>query len=167
MLQKCLCFQQHNTRKKKQMEKACDLCHITLNKNAVVGDVSAMTPGGVRIGTPAMTSRGLKEVDFERIAELLHQVMLLCKQVQAGSGKMLKAFETYGFLSHYLMMLCVHITSIPVRWRDTHVWQRFVLMQRLLQRRFPCPGLPCRPRPRKPTATPTATPTAHTKSTMP
>ncbi len=40
------------------MEKACDLSHITLNKNAVVGDVSAMTPGGVRIGAPAMTSRG-------------------------------------------------------------------------------------------------------------
>lgn len=33
-----------------KMERACDLCHITLNKNAVVGDVSAMTPGGVRIG---------------------------------------------------------------------------------------------------------------------
>ena len=27
------------------MERCCDLCHITLNKNAVVGDVSAMTPG--------------------------------------------------------------------------------------------------------------------------
>lgn len=78
-----------------QMEKACDLCHITLNKNAVVGDVSAMTPGGVRIGTPAMTSRGLKEQDFERVAELLHQVVLLCKEVQGSSGKMLKAFNRY------------------------------------------------------------------------
>lgn len=43
-----------------KMEKACDACHITLNKNTVVGDVSAFTPGGVRIGAPAMTSRGLK-----------------------------------------------------------------------------------------------------------
>jgi len=42
-----------------KMESVCDLAHITLNKNAVVGDVSAMTPGGVRIGAPAMTSRGL------------------------------------------------------------------------------------------------------------
>ncbi len=33
-----------------KMEKACDMCHITLNKNAVVGDLSAMNPGGVRIG---------------------------------------------------------------------------------------------------------------------
>lgn len=32
------------------MEKACDAAHITLNKNAVVGDSSAMNPGGVRIG---------------------------------------------------------------------------------------------------------------------
>jgi glycine/serine hydroxymethyltransferase len=32
------------------MEKACDEAHITLNKNAVVGDSSAMNPGGVRIG---------------------------------------------------------------------------------------------------------------------
>ena len=55
-------------------EKACDLCHITLNKNAVVGDVSAMTPGGVRIGSPAMTSRGLKEADFDKIADFLHEV---------------------------------------------------------------------------------------------
>ncbi len=56
------------------MEKACDLVHITLNKNAVVGDVSALAPGGVRIGAPAMTSRGLQESDFEQIADMLHEV---------------------------------------------------------------------------------------------
>jgi glycine hydroxymethyltransferase len=75
-----------------KMEKACDLCHITLNKNAVVGDVSAMAPGGVRIGAPAMTSRGLKEQDFEAIAELLHKVLQVCKDVQAKNGKLLKDF---------------------------------------------------------------------------
>ena len=32
------------------MEKACDLCHVTLNKNTVVGDANAINPGGVRIG---------------------------------------------------------------------------------------------------------------------
>ena len=75
-----------------KMEAACDLCHITLNKNAVVGDVSAMTPGGVRIGAPAMTSRGLKEADFETIAAFCHEVLEECKRIQAASGKMLKDF---------------------------------------------------------------------------
>ena len=74
------------------MEKACDMCHITLNKNAVVGDVSALTPGGVRIGTPAMTSRGLDEADFERVADFLHTVLDICKAVQSSSGKLLKDF---------------------------------------------------------------------------
>ena len=44
-----------------KMEYICDSVHITLNKNAVFGDASALTPGGCRIGAPAMTSRGLVE----------------------------------------------------------------------------------------------------------
>eukprot|EP01024_Parvocaulis_polyphysoides_P028548 TRINITY_DN2579_c0_g2_i1.p1 TRINITY_DN2579_c0_g2~~TRINITY_DN2579_c0_g2_i1.p1 ORF type:complete len:521 (+),score=75.65 TRINITY_DN2579_c0_g2_i1:132-1565(+) len=75
-----------------KVEKACDLVHITLNKNAVVGDVSAMSPGGVRIGAPAMTSRGLKEADFEKIGEFLHRVVLSCKKIQESHGKLLKDF---------------------------------------------------------------------------
>ncbi len=50
-----------------KVEKVLEEMNITLNKNAVHGDVSAMSPGGVRIGTPAMTSRGLKEADFAQI----------------------------------------------------------------------------------------------------
>lgn len=76
-----------------KMERCCDLCHITLNKNAVVGDVSAMTPGGVRIGAPAMTSRGLKEADFEQIGEFLHEAMELCKDLQNKHGRLLKDFN--------------------------------------------------------------------------
>jgi len=75
------------------MEKACELCHITLNKNSVLGDLSAFTPGGVRIGTPAMTSRGLLEPDFEKVADLMHEVVEVCAEVQAKSGaKLLKDF---------------------------------------------------------------------------
>lgn len=33
-----------------KVEKLCDLCNITVNKNAVFGDSSALAPGGVRIG---------------------------------------------------------------------------------------------------------------------
>jgi len=75
-----------------KMEKVFEKMHITLNKNAVHGDVSAMTPGGVRIGAPAMTSRGLKEADFEQIGEFLHQGLQLGLEVQGKSGKKLVDF---------------------------------------------------------------------------
>jgi len=66
--------------------------HITLNKNAVHGDVSAMAPGGVRIGAPAMTSRGLKEADFKQIGDFLHRGLLIAKETQEKSGKKLADF---------------------------------------------------------------------------
>jgi len=76
-----------------KMEKACDACHITLNKNAVYGDASALIPGGVRIGTPAMTSRGLKDADFEEVAVLLDKVVKVCLSIQETHGKKLVDFE--------------------------------------------------------------------------
>jgi glycine hydroxymethyltransferase len=75
-----------------KMEKVCDAAHLTLNKNAVVGDAAAMNPGGVRIGAPAMTSRGLVEADFEQIARFLLEALEVAKEVQARSGKLLKDF---------------------------------------------------------------------------
>merc|ERR1719326_2029056 len=75
-----------------KMEKVFEKLHITLNKNAVHGDVSAMSPGGVRIGAPAMTSRGLKEADFEQIGDFLHQGLQLALEVQSTTGKKLVDF---------------------------------------------------------------------------
>jgi glycine hydroxymethyltransferase len=75
-----------------KVEKVFDDVHITLNKNAVHGDVSAMSPGGVRIGAPAMTSRGLKEQDFKQIAEFLHKGIQIALETQEKSGKKLADF---------------------------------------------------------------------------
>ena len=75
-----------------KMEKMCDKCHITLNKNCVPGDRSAASPGGVRIGAPALTTRGFKEADFEKIGELLDRCLAEALKVQASSGKMLVDF---------------------------------------------------------------------------
>ena len=74
-----------------------DLVHITLNKNSVPGDQSAVVPGGIRIGTPALTTRGFREADFVRVADLLHrgiQVALDCKAQTPAPGK-LKEFGQY------------------------------------------------------------------------
>lgn len=56
----------------KELQNRCDEVYITLNKNTVPNDPrSPFVTSGVRIGTPAVTSRGLVESDMERIAELV------------------------------------------------------------------------------------------------
>ncbi|KAJ8630644.1 hypothetical protein MRB53_023967 [Persea americana] len=73
-------------------EKICEMCHITLNKSAISGDNGAISPGGVRIGTPAMTSRGCLEGDFETIAEFLYRAAEIASIVQSEHGKLQKNF---------------------------------------------------------------------------
>ncbi len=56
----------------KELQNRCDEVYITLNKNAVPNDTrSPFVTSGVRIGTPAITSRGLKEEDMPKIAECI------------------------------------------------------------------------------------------------
>ena len=56
----------------KELQNRCDQVYITLNKNTVPNDPrSPFVTSGVRIGTPAVTSRGLKEADMEKIAECI------------------------------------------------------------------------------------------------
>lgn len=53
-----------------EVEKALDRVHITLNKNAIADDpLPPMNPSGIRLGTPAMTTRGFKEAEFKQVAE--------------------------------------------------------------------------------------------------
>jgi len=66
-----------------KMEKTCDAIRVTLNKNCVPGDRSALAPGGVRIGAPAMTTRGLKEDGFQKIGEFLHRASVIALALQA------------------------------------------------------------------------------------
>mmetsp|Transcript_27370 Transcript_27370/g.46054 ORF Transcript_27370/g.46054 Transcript_27370/m.46054 type:complete len:457 (+) Transcript_27370:80-1450(+) len=67
-----------------KMETLCDEVAITLNKNSVFGDKSAISPGGVRVGTPALTTRGFKEDDFVQVAEFLHQTVQIALKIQAS-----------------------------------------------------------------------------------
>lgn len=75
-----------------KVEKACDVVSITVNKNAVAGDVNAIAPGGIRLGAPALTSRGLKEADFEKIADFLDRVIKISVSIQDAHGKKLVDF---------------------------------------------------------------------------
>lgn len=56
-------------------ERVMELAHIAANKNTVPGDVSAMVPGGLRMGSPALTSRGFVEKDFDKVAEFVDRAV--------------------------------------------------------------------------------------------
>lgn len=78
-----------------KVEKICDTVGITINKNTVPGDKSALSPSGVRIGSPAMTTRGAKENDFKAIVGLIDECVVLAQQIQevSSSKKMVDFVE--------------------------------------------------------------------------
>ncbi len=80
---------------------------ITLNKNMVpFDDKSAFVTSGIRIGTPAMTTRGFKEQDFEEVAELIDRVITsansarieqVCAEVRQEVKELTAKFPLYDF----------------------------------------------------------------------
>ena len=70
-----------------RIEAVLEQVNIACNKNSVPGDKSALTPGGIRIGAPAMTTRGMNEADFARIANYVDQCLKICTDVQSKLPK--------------------------------------------------------------------------------
>jgi glycine hydroxymethyltransferase len=80
-----------------RVEAVLEQINIACNKNAIPGDKSALTPCGIRIGTPAMTSRGFGEKDFERVAVYMDLAIKISVETQASlpkSANRLKDFKT-------------------------------------------------------------------------
>jgi glycine hydroxymethyltransferase len=66
-----------------KLEKTLEAVNIASNKNTIPSDKSALTPSGIRFGTPAMTSRGLVEKDFEVVAKLVKEAADIANEVKA------------------------------------------------------------------------------------
>ena len=75
-----------------KVEKVCDLAEISINKNTIYGDKSPMNPGGIRLGTPAMTTRNCTEKDFEKIAGFINEAVNITIEIQNDKGVKLKDF---------------------------------------------------------------------------
>ncbi|OTF69732.1 serine hydroxymethyltransferase, cytosolic-like protein [Euroglyphus maynei] len=74
-------------------EKVLEDVEIACNKNTVPGDKSALNPGGIRLGTPALTTRGLNEEDMVQVVEFIDRGVKLAKKITtAAPGKLLKDF---------------------------------------------------------------------------
>ena len=75
----------------KAVEKWLDDAHITANKNTIPNDPkSPFVTSGIRLGTPAATNRGLKEDDFDRVAEAIASVI---KEGEDGVAKARKIVD--------------------------------------------------------------------------
>ncbi len=87
----------------KQAENALVQADITVNKNMVPFDTqSPFVTSGIRVGTPAMTSRGMKENDMRKIVELVDRVVInhdketVIEEVRNDVNAMMVAFPLYG-----------------------------------------------------------------------
>ena len=77
-----------------RVERVLELACIASNKNTIPGDKSALTPGGIRMGTPALTSRGFVEEDFVQVANFFDRAVEIAVRLKGtDGGKKLKGFR--------------------------------------------------------------------------
>ena len=86
----------------KDAEKLLDLAHITVNKNTIPNEtLSPFIASGIRVGTPAVTSRGFKEEQCRQIADLVHRLLTAedrdaaVREVSAKVAELCKQFPIY------------------------------------------------------------------------
>ncbi|KAF5835536.1 SHMT-domain-containing protein [Dunaliella salina] len=76
-----------------RVERILEMVHIAANKNTVPGDKSALVPGGLRMGAPALTSRGFVEKDFEQVATFVDEAVKIAQKLKTAYGPKLKDFK--------------------------------------------------------------------------
>lgn len=76
-----------------KVEALAEAIGISVNKNAVLGDTSALSPGGVRIGASALTTQGYDEDAMGVIGEIFGSLVTLGKMIQRTSGPKLVDFK--------------------------------------------------------------------------
>ncbi|XP_009591252.1 serine hydroxymethyltransferase 3, chloroplastic-like [Nicotiana tomentosiformis] len=110
-----------------RVEKILDMASITLNKNSVPGDKSALVPGGIRIGSPAMTTRGFTEKEFVAVADFIHEGV----QITLEAKKSVSSTKLQDFLK---------FVTAP----DFNLIDRVLDLQRRVEAftsQYPLPGL--------------------------
>lgn len=81
-----------------KFESLAELCNVSVNKNTIVTDKSALSPSGIRLGTSAMTSRGFMERDMEFVADILYKITELAKKINLSLQKKGKNSKLKEFL---------------------------------------------------------------------
>jgi glycine hydroxymethyltransferase len=79
-----------------KFEKIAEMCYVSVNKNTIATDKSALNPSGIRLGTSAMTTRGFVENDFKFVANIINDICNLITdiQLQSPSNKLVDFMKT-------------------------------------------------------------------------
>jgi glycine hydroxymethyltransferase len=105
-----------------RVERILELVNIASNKNTIPSDVSALVPNGVRVGTPAMTTRGCGPAEFIEIVRFIDEAIKIAKRANetvqstkfkdfaaaVGDGKSLKG------VSELKQRVCEFAVKYPV-----------------------------------------------------
>uniref|UniRef100_A0A452HJ95 glycine hydroxymethyltransferase n=1 Tax=Gopherus agassizii TaxID=38772 RepID=A0A452HJ95_9SAUR len=75
-------------------ERVLELVSITANKNTCPGDKSALTPGGLRLGAPALTSRRFREADFQKVVAFIDEGISIGLEAKSKTTK-LQDFKSF------------------------------------------------------------------------
>jgi glycine hydroxymethyltransferase len=88
----------------REAEAALDQAHITVNKNTIPFDVNPpLNPSGIRLGSPAVTTRGFREPEMREVAGLIAEVLrnldseATRARVQAQVAELTARFPLYGW----------------------------------------------------------------------
>lgn len=103
-----------------RVERVLELVNIAANKNTLPGDRSALIPSGLRMGTPAMTTRGLDGEAFDRVCGFIDRAVKVTKEIDASVQGMcacacLFIILLFGWCGGLLLALSGHFCLSPLR----------------------------------------------------
>lgn len=83
-------------------ERILEVVSIAVNKNTCPGDKSALKPSGIRIGTPALTTRGLREDDMVQVALFIDRAIQIALEINLSNpAQTVKDFKANIKLDQY------------------------------------------------------------------
>ena len=71
---------------------------IIVNRNSVHRDISPFNPSGIRIGSPLVTTRGMKEKEMDKIAELIYRALVLKENIKEETKKLALKFPAEKYI---------------------------------------------------------------------
>ena len=107
-----------------KIEKICEYVNISINKNSVPGDESALNPGGVRLGTSSLTTRGLRENDFKYVAKLIHDTIQVGLEIQLKTGKNNNKFNNELVNNAQLLTIKTEIEKLSSKFSLDSIYQQ-------------------------------------------